>query len=102
MAGCALLGRLIFKREALGWGDVKLVAAAGAMLGVEGALFMVTAGCLLALIGFPLLRLLIRKYRYRRTLKFGPFLASGGLIWIFLWSAPFFQNFLQSLFPGSH
>ncbi|MBO4632038.1 MAG: prepilin peptidase [Lentisphaeria bacterium] len=97
MAGCALLGRWIFRREALGWGDVKLVAAAGAMLGLPGALFMVTAGCLLALLGFPVMRLLIRKYRHRRTLKFGPFLALGGLIWIFLSSSPFVQDFF--LFP---
>ena len=95
MTGCALLGKLIFKREALGWGDVKLVTAAGAMLGLPGALFMVTAGSLLALTGFPVLRLLVRKYRHRRTLKFGPFLAIGGLIWIFLSSAPFFLAFLQ-------
>ena len=97
MAGCALLGRLLFKREALGWGDVKLVAAGGAMLGLPGALFMVTGGCLLALAGFPLLRLLVRKYRHRRTLKFGPFLALGGLCWIFLSSAPFFLDFLARL-----
>ena len=98
MAGCALLGRLIFKREALGWGDVKLIAAAGAMLGLPGALFMVTGGCVLALIGFPLLRLAVRKYRHRRTLKFGPFLALGGLCWIFLSSAPFFLNFLARFY----
>ena len=102
MAGCALLGRLVFKREALGWGDVKLTAAAGAMLGLAGALFMVSAGCLLALVGFPVLRLLVRKYRHRRTLKFGPFLAIGGLIWIFLSSAPFFLAFLQRIQWGRH
>ncbi|MBQ9338645.1 MAG: prepilin peptidase [Lentisphaeria bacterium] len=100
MAGCSLLGRLIFKREALGWGDVKLVTAAGAMLGLPGALFMVTAGSLLALIGFPVLRLTIRKYRHRRTLKFGPFLALGGLAWIFLSSAPFFLEFLRRIRLG--
>ena len=97
MAGCSLLGRKIFHREALGWGDVKLVAAAGAMLGLPGALFMVTGGCLLALIGFPLLRLFVRKYRHRRTLKFGPFLALGGLFWILFSAAPFFVNFLLKL-----
>ena len=97
MSGCALLGKWIFRREALGWGDVKLVAAAGAMLGLPGAMFMVTAGCLLALAGFPLLRLLVRKYRHRKTLKFGPFLAMGGLLWIFLSSAQFFLDFLQKI-----
>ena len=97
MAGCALLGRFIFKREALGWGDVKLVAAAGAMLGLPGALFMVASGSLLALAGFPLLRLTVRKYRHRRTLKFGPFLAVGGLFWIFICSAPFFLAFIHRI-----
>ena len=97
MAGCSLLGRKLFHREALGWGDVKLVTAAGAMLGLPGALFMVTGGCLLALIGFPLLRLFVRKYRHRRTLKFGPFLALGGLFWILFSAAPFFVKFVQKL-----
>ena len=97
MAGCSLLGRKLFHREALGWGDVKLVAAAGAMLGLPGALFMVTGGCLLALVGFPLLRLFVRKYRHRRTLKFGPFLAAGGLFWILFSAAPFFVDFLLRL-----
>ncbi|OQA85977.1 MAG: Type 4 prepilin-like proteins leader peptide-processing enzyme [Lentisphaerae bacterium ADurb.Bin242] len=83
MAGCSLLGKWIFKREALGWGDVKLVAAAAALLGLPGALFTVIAGSLLGLIGFPVLRLTVRKYRHRRSLKFAPFLAVGGMVWIF-------------------
>ena len=83
LAGCSLLGKWIFKREALGWGDVKLVAAAGAMLGLPGALFMVIAGSLSGLLGFPVLRLAVRKYRHRKTMKFGPFLAFGGMAWIF-------------------
>ena len=100
MAGCSLLGKLIFKREALGWGDVKLTAAAGAMLGLPGALFMVTSGSVLALLGFPLLRLLVRKYRNRRTLKFGPFLAAGGLIWILFSATPWFLRMIQLLRLG--
>jgi len=83
MAVCAFLGKWIFKREALGWGDVKLVSATAALLGLPGALFMVIAGSLLGLVGFPLLRLTVRKYRHRRSLKFAPFLAFGGLFWIF-------------------
>lgn len=95
LALCAVAGRLIFKREALGWGDVKLTAASGALLGLPGALFMVAAGSVLALAGFPLLRLCVRKYRRRRTVTFGPFLAAGGLLWIFLSSTPFFLDFLR-------
>ncbi len=82
MALCAVAGRKIFQREALGWGDVKFIAAAGALTGLAGALFTVLAGSLAGLAGAPFLRL-IPKYRKRRTLRFGPFLALGMLIWIF-------------------
>ena len=58
--------------------------------------FVIRVG-LLALIGFPLLRLFVRKYRHRRTLKFGPFLALGGLFWILFSAAPFFVKFVQKL-----
>ena len=82
MALCAIAGKKIFKREALGWGDVKFIAAAGALTGLPGALFTVLAGSLAGLAGAPFLRL-IPKYRKRRTLRFGPFLAFGMLVWIF-------------------
>ena len=82
MALCAVAGKKIFRREALGWGDVKFIAAAGALTGLPGALFTVLAGSLAGLAGAPFLRL-IPKYRKRRTLRFGPFLAFGMLIWIF-------------------
>ncbi len=82
MALCAAAGRRIFRREALGWGDVKFIAAAGAMAGLPCALFTVAAGSLAGLLAAPFLRL-IPKYRKRRTLRFGPFLAFGMLLWIF-------------------
>lgn len=82
MALCAVAGRKIFRREALGWGDVKFIAAAGALTGLPGALFSVVAGSLAGLLAAPFLRL-IPKYRKRRTLRFGPFLAFGMLLWIF-------------------
>ncbi|MBO5723243.1 MAG: prepilin peptidase, partial [Lentisphaeria bacterium] len=97
MALCALAGKKIFKREALGWGDVKLIAGAGAMLGLRGALFMVAAGCFAALLLFPLVRLLIPKYRKRRTLKFGPFLAIGALLYMALGSSPFLEAWIRKL-----
>ena len=96
MALCAVAGRKIFKREALGWGDVKFIAAAGALTGLPGALFAVMAGSLSALIGFPFLRM-IPKYRKRRTLRFGPFLAFGMLLWIF-----FGELFLRMYLRNPH
>lgn len=97
MALCAIAGKKIFKREALGWGDVKLIAGAGAMLGLQGALFTVAAGCFSALILFPLVKLLIPKYRKRKTLKFGPFLAIGALLYIAVSTAHFFNVWISRL-----
>ena len=97
MALCALAGKKIFRREALGWGDVKLIAGAGAMLGLRGALFMVAAGSFSALLLFPLVRLLIPKYRKRKTLKFGPFLAVGALLYMALDSNLLFRTWIQKI-----
>lgn len=97
MALCAILGKKIFKREALGWGDVKLTAGAGAMLGLHGALFMVCIGSLSALILFPLIKLLIPKYRKRKTVKFGPFLALGALLFMALNKTPFFIALMKEI-----
>ena len=42
----------------------------------------------------------VRKYRNRRTLKFGPFLAAGGLIWILFSATPWFLRMIQLLRLG--
>jgi len=67
-------------REAMGWGDVKLLAAIGAFIGAPGALFTLFCASLLgALVGIGLL--LCRKGD--TPLPFGPFLAMGAFAWIF-------------------
>jgi leader peptidase (prepilin peptidase)/N-methyltransferase len=81
MALLALSGRFLFKREALGWGDVKFIAAAGALLGLLGPLFAVFAGSLLGSV-YGIGRALLSKRRRRRPIAFGPFLAAGALLWI--------------------
>ena len=86
LALCAIIGKKIFHREALGWGDVKLIAASGALIGLPGALFSVLAGSISGILGVPFLRLR-KKYGRRKTLRFGPFLAFGMLIWIFFGDA---------------
>jgi leader peptidase (prepilin peptidase) / N-methyltransferase len=69
-------------REAMGRGDLKFLAAIGAFLGWRAVLFSVFAGSLLgSLVG--LATMLIGKRVWSAKLPFGPYLAFGGLIWMF-------------------
>ncbi|MEI6712752.1 MAG: prepilin peptidase [Verrucomicrobiota bacterium] len=71
---------LVFPREAMGFGDVKFLAAIGSFLGWRAALFtIVAASCLGALYG--LFTLLIGKRQWS-AIPFGPYLATAALIWI--------------------
>lgn len=77
----AYAGKLIFKAEALGWGDVKYLAAVGACLGLRATFFSVLAGSLLgSLAGIALM--LIRKKGLRMSIAFGPYLALGTYVWM--------------------
>jgi len=72
----AYAGEKVFKKEALGGGDVKLIAATGALLGwrgIAGPLLLGSfSGGLIALI-----LLLSKKKKLGETLPFGPFLSLG-------------------------
>jgi len=69
-------------REAMGRGDLKFLAAIGAFLGWRAVLFSVFAGSLLgSLVG--LATLLIGRRVWSAKLPFGPYLAFGGLLWMF-------------------
>ena len=69
-------------REAMGRGDLKFLAAIGAFLGWRAVFFSVFAGSLLgSLVG--LATLLIGRRVWSAKLPFGPYLAFGGLIWMF-------------------
>jgi leader peptidase (prepilin peptidase)/N-methyltransferase len=83
----AWAGRRIFRKEALGGGDVKLLAGLGALLGWSGVL---TTWFLASVIGsavFVALKLR-RKVDWGGYLPFGPFLAAGAWVhwaWPGLW-----------------
>jgi len=69
-------GEKIFKKEALGGGDIKLIAATGSLLGWTGIagslLFGSMAGGLVAIV-----LLIMKKKKLGETLPFGPFLSIG-------------------------
>jgi leader peptidase (prepilin peptidase)/N-methyltransferase len=76
------LRAVVIPREAMGFGDVKLIAAIGAFLGWKAVLFtLCTAsiiGCVAAFAGIFLAR-----DRTGARVPFGPFLALGATIWVF-------------------
>lgn len=76
--GVAAAGEAIFKKEAFGGGDVKLLAGIGAWTGVTGAFDALMIGSLLGSVyGVALLKL--GKASRSDAIPFGPFLAAGAI-----------------------
>jgi leader peptidase (prepilin peptidase)/N-methyltransferase len=73
---------LVIPLEAIGFGDVKFIAAIGAFLGWQAVLFALCVGsiigCAAALAGIFLAR-----DKTGARVPFGPFLALGATIWLF-------------------
>lgn len=78
----AILGEKIFKKEAMGMGDVKLLAAIGAFLGWQAALFSVFASSLVGgVVGLTLV--LIGGKEWSSRIPYGPYIAFGAVVWMF-------------------
>ncbi|NLD93794.1 MAG: prepilin peptidase [Fibrobacter sp.] len=74
------IGKVIFKKgDAMGGGDIKMMAAAGALWGPEIALIAIVLGAFLgSLAGLPMI--LLKKINADHHIPFGPFLGAG--LWI--------------------
>lgn len=77
----AMVSKVIVPREAMGFGDVKLIAAVGAFLGWQGAVFTVFSS---SVIGFVvgLSCILVTRDRSKTILPYGPYLALGAMLWL--------------------
>jgi len=79
LALVALAGSWFYGREAMGWGDVKLVAAMGGFLGLRhGFEALLLATLIGGLAGAAVL--LLGRGKGRDALPFGPCLAAGGIL----------------------
>lgn len=73
---------VVIPREAMGFGDVKFMAAIGAFLGWEATLFSIMASSILgAFAGVG--AILIGKQEWSSRIPYGPYIALAAILWIF-------------------
>ncbi len=78
--GIRALGSVVFKKEAMGFGDVKLMAMIGAFVGWKGSLLTLFLGCVFgAIVGVSL----ALRSGLSARIPFGPYLAMGALVALF-------------------
>jgi len=87
-----VLGRWMFKEDAMGGGDVKMMAMVGTFVGWRGVLLTIFLGALVGSIIFVPLTL-----RKKRLVPFGVFLAVGALVTFLVGDAiiTWYLNFVQ-------
>jgi len=78
--GVRILGSAVFKKEAMGFGDVKFMGMIGAYVGWQGSLLTLFLGCVFGAIVGVLLAL---KSGMSARIPFGPYLAMGALVALF-------------------
>jgi len=86
----SIIGKLILKKDAMGFGDVKLMGALGAFLGWQSIVFIVFVSSLLGtIVGVSFI--LAGKSEWQSKIPFGPYIALAGIIWVLggsaLWEA---------------
>jgi len=92
MYAILLFGRLIFKKEALGFGDVTLSAMLGAMLGVKFLIIGLFSAYIIAAVVSSLL-MILKLRGINDMIPFGPFLVAGAAIGA-LWGEQIFNWYL--------
>ncbi|WP_342985394.1 A24 family peptidase, partial [[Clostridium] symbiosum] len=91
VSGLLLLILLLSKGRAMGGGDVKLMAAAGLLLGWQNVILAFACGCILG----SVIHLVLMKIQGKeRMLAFGPYLSAG--IWFsMMWGQELIQWYIN-------
>ncbi len=78
----AVTDKLVLPREAMGFGDVKFMAAIGAFLGWQATIFsLVVSSFIGAILGGILI--LLKRHERSSPIPYGPYIAAAAAIWIF-------------------
>jgi leader peptidase (prepilin peptidase) / N-methyltransferase len=93
----AIIGRMIFKKEAMGFGDVKLLGAVGAFFGSRAILFTILVSSLAgSIVGVSLVA--SRNRDMQSKIPYGPYLALAALVWLF-WGPALWEAYLDLFRP---
>jgi leader peptidase (prepilin peptidase)/N-methyltransferase len=94
----AMLGKLIFRKDAMGMGDVKLLGAIGAFLGTTSvALTILLSSLAGTVVGVTLIAL--QKKSLQSRIPYGPYLALAAVVWI-LWGPNLVGWYLAFVMPA--
>lgn len=74
--------QIVLPREAMGFGDVKFMAAIGAFLGWKAVLFSLMVSSMIGAAA-GLLFVALRKQEWSARIPYGPYIAAAATIWIF-------------------
>lgn len=78
----ATTNEIVIPREAMGFGDVKLLAAIGAFLGWQATVFAIFLSSMVgSLVGLTLI--VAGKRDFQGRIPYGPYIALGAVIWLF-------------------
>ncbi len=92
----AVIGKAIFKQDAMGLGDVKLLGAIGAFFGWQAILFTIMVSSLLgSIVGITLV--LAKSKELQGRIPFGPYIALAALIWM-LWGPRLWDMYLSLIY----
>ncbi len=80
----AILGDLLFKKESMGGGDIKLAMMLGAFLGWQKIILVLILAAVLGSLVGGVAMLFPGEVKKTKAIPFGPFLAVGALLAIFL------------------
>lgn len=94
----AILGQMIFRKEAMGFGDVKLLGAIGAFIGWRGVLFTIIGSSFVGSMVGILLVCTGRKAMQSR-IPYGPYLALAALVWVF-WGSTLWSEYVKLITPN--
>ncbi len=79
----AVSTEIVLPREAMGFGDVKFMAAIGAFLGWPATIFSLMVSSMIgSLVGITLI--VLRRREWSSRLPYGPYIAVAAVIWVFL------------------